>query len=70
MTINSRARVELTLEIYIRDNWSSDATVEQIYKQAAESAKVKLYELFRNIENRINGIGEIKVTMILVDEKR
>jgi hypothetical protein len=66
MTSNSRARVELTLEISITDNWTDDATVEQIHKQAIESAKQKLNEVLRGA---VRIIDNPKVTMILVDKK-
>ena len=66
LTSNSRARVTVTLEIPVPDNWGGDCTVSQIHKQAIDSAREKLYALTKS-GARI--IGEPSVTMVLVDAK-
>lgn len=68
LTSNSRARVEVTLELQITDNWNGQATVEQVHAQAKESALGKLRDLTSGGRARV--IGEPKVTMILVDAKQ
>lgn len=64
LTSNARARVIVTLEIPISDNWGGTCDVNQIVGQAKSSALGKLQELMRH-GARI--VGEPKVTMILVD---
>lgn len=66
LTSNSRARVTVTLEISISDNWGGDTTVDQIVSQAKTSAIQKLVNMTRS-EARI--IGEPVVNMIMVDGK-
>lgn len=67
LTANSRARVELVLEVQIPDNWNEDATVAQIHKQAIDAARQRLVSLTNGGGCRI--LGEPKVIMILVDTK-
>lgn len=66
LTSNSRVRVTVTLEIPISDNWGKDCTVEQIHKQAIDSALVKLNQI---VSHGARVVGDPLVTMILVDRK-
>jgi hypothetical protein len=58
--------VELVLEVSVSDNWGSSCTVDQIYKQAIQSALERVHAL---VHNGARVIGDPKVTMILVDAK-
>lgn len=64
LTQRTRAIANITMEVPINDNWSGDATVEQIVEQATRSAKQKVSEILRG-HGRI--IGEIKITMIMAE---
>lgn len=64
MTTNSRAIVNVNVEISISDNWMPTATVEQIHKQAKESALGKLRKIIG-----LKVVGTPEVTIIMVDQK-
>jgi hypothetical protein len=73
--ITARARVQVTLEFLVTDTWGDDCKVDQVYKQAAESAIGQLRRgclvsvasaLARDGEARV--IGDPKVTAILVNK--
>jgi hypothetical protein len=64
MTTNSRAIINLHIELSICDNWAPTSTVEQIHKQAKESALEKL----RNTMG-LKIIGTPEVTIVMVDQK-
>ena len=66
LTSNARARVTVTLEIPVSDNWSGTADVNQVVGQAKDSALGRLRAIL-NSGARI--VGEPTVTMILVDAK-
>ncbi len=66
LTTNTRARVTVTVEISITDNWGGTTEVNQIVGQAKDSALTRLRSvLLRDFKI----IGEPTVTMILVDGK-
>ncbi len=66
LTSNTRARVTVTLEIPVNDNWGGTTEINQVVGQAKDSARQKLFELTKN-GARI--IGEPVVTMVMVDAK-
>lgn len=66
--VQASARVTLTVEISVDDTWGNDCRVDQIQRQAAESALGilrRMKEPHRMSPFKI--IGDPKVTMILVD---
>ncbi len=66
LTTNARARITVTLEIPVPDNWGGNCDINQVVGQAKDSALGKLRDLTR-VGARI--IGEPVVTMVLVDAK-
>ncbi len=58
------ARVQVTLEIVLKDRWDDSASVEQIYRQAAESVKNAVTR--EGIRGRV--IDEPKIIAILTEE--
>lgn len=70
--VTASVRVTVTLEIDVLDSWGNDCTVEQIQKQARDSAigvcrgkTYELYEYFRN--NRARVIGDPKVQAVFTE---
>jgi hypothetical protein len=66
--LQSRARVQVTLDIAVADVWGADCPMEQIWRQARESA-------LRAIANGLGPgplpvVGEPKITAVLVEEER
>lgn len=79
MKVKAHARVQITLDIPVTDVWGDDCKVDQIHKQAAESAiqelrlGVSIHALQAggrrpNVEATI--VGEPRVTIVLVEEDR
>lgn len=66
--VQAAARVTLTVEIRVDDTWGADCQVEQIHRQATESALGILERMRKPDRMRpFTIIGEPKVTAILVD---
>jgi hypothetical protein len=71
--IRATARVRITIEIGPDDTWGSDCTVEQIMKQAKESALGRLDKLMHGTLPRDRHPQEFRivaapeVTAVLVD---
>jgi len=66
LTSNARARVTVTLEIPVSDNWRGSCEINQVVGQAKASALAKLHAIVRS---GARVIGEPVVTMVLVDAK-
>ena len=66
--IQSVARVTVVLEIKVDSVWGPDCTVEQVYKQAADSAKLLLAQKF-NSHTNVSIVEKPKVTAVLIPEK-
>ena len=76
--ITVRARVTLTVEIDLDDRWGNGCSIEQIQKQAAESARAQVARAFedkhdlkegaRRVKGRV--IGDVRVVAILAEEER
>jgi hypothetical protein len=65
-----RARVSVTIEVDLGDAWGPDCSVEQIFKQAKESARNQIDRATRN--GGLPGwriVGEPKVTAILFEKE-
>jgi hypothetical protein len=68
----ARARVQLTLDIFVDDRWGADCDLAQIYKQAEESARGLLRRKLEQEMNRgaLSIVGDLKITAILTEEQR
>ncbi len=64
----ARARVAVTLEMDLSAPWGGDCNLEQVFKQAKESAEEDVRLKFQ----KIGGVRLLstKVTAILCEEKR
>lgn len=61
------ARVTVTLELKVGGTWGSDCKIDQVYKQAKDSAMLLLNQTFDN--NRDVSIsGKPKVEAIIIPE--
>ena len=67
-TIRASARVQVTVEIPVQGCWGHDAPMEQVYKQAKESALGYLNNALR--AQSVQLIGEPVVKMVIVEEER
>lgn len=66
--LTSRARVQVTIDVVVPDTWGADCPMDQIWKQARESA---LGVLERGMPRALMQIvGTPKVTAVLVEEER
>lgn len=67
--IRARARARVTIEFLVEDVWGSDCPMDQIYKQARESALGRIRDGIKTdgIEAELL---DVKVTAILVEEER
>ena len=63
------AVVELTLEVNLVDKWGPDCKIEQLFKQAEDSAKMRVGKMIGQDPN-IHIRGKAKVTAILVEEEQ
>lgn len=70
--VKSTSIVEVTLRIHPSDTWDENCKIDQIRKQAAESAINTLRQsLAGDLQrNKIQIIAEPKVTAVLVTEER
>jgi len=69
VTQRARARVLVTVEIDLRDNWGADCTVGQVLDQASREARSHVARLFEK-ELSCRVIGETEVTVFILTEKR
>lgn len=63
--VKARARVQVTLDIAVPDIWDSAGPLEQIWKQARESARGMLAKGLG--PGPLPIVGEPKVTTVLVE---
>ncbi len=78
--IQARARVQVTFDILLPDTWGSECSVEQVQKQAAESALGVLRQglvvdgLTNSLPSapdmrpRVTSVGMAKVIAVLVED--
>lgn len=66
--LQSRARVQVTLDIVVPDVWGADCPMDQIWRQAKDSALNILSKGLGPGPTPI--VGEPKVTAVLVEEER
>lgn len=64
--IRATARVQVTVEVDA-SAWGDDCTIGQLYKQAAEDAKAKLYNTLTQAKCPHRIIGEPKVIGVLTE---
>lgn len=68
--VSATARVSLTIEISVGDSWGEDCKMDQVYRQAADSAIGRLQRIVSDakvVHGGIRVIGEPKVTAILTE---
>ena len=64
-TGSAHAKVQVTIEINVGSKWGKDCTVEQIYKQAKDSASMTLNRVIDKIPE-ITLASKMKVNAIIV----
>ncbi len=69
MEHKATARVRVELDVFLSDTWGKDCTVEQIMKQAKDSACGYVEKTIRD-KPRIERVGPVRVTAIFVEEDR
>lgn len=62
------AVVQLTLEVKLADKWGADCKIQQLFKQAKDSATLRVGKMIGQDPN-IHIRGKAKVTAILVEEE-
>lgn len=69
--VHAHARVTLTVEIAVTDTWGEDCKLDQVYRQAAQSAVGEVRNgLARALDcGRARIIGEVKAVAILADKE-
>lgn len=67
--LGARAIVRLSVEVTIGDRWGQECTVEQIQKQAKESALKVLRKTAEMKESPIKIVSELEVRTIIVEEE-
>lgn len=64
--VKAKARVSVLLEVSLSDTWGSDCQLDQVYKQAKDSAMNMIHRKMTGGGQRdIRIIGDPKVTAIL-----
>lgn len=67
------ATVQLTLEIKVGDGWGGDCAMDQVYKQARDSAVGMIKEALRSgkesLQTRIKIVGTPSVSAVVVERK-
>jgi hypothetical protein len=67
--VQARARVQVTIEIDVPDRWGAECSVEQVQRQAAESALAEIRRAFRPCEDH-GGVRFTPMKTRLIDEPR
>lgn len=66
--IQAKARVQMTVEVDAGAPWGAECTIEQMYKQAADSARTNLINALKPGEHgRVSIVGEPKIIGILTE---
>ncbi len=66
--IKAKARVQMTVEVDAGAPWGAECTIEQMYKQAAESARTNLINALKPGEHgRVHLVGEPKIIGIITE---
>lgn len=72
--VGATARATVTVEIYGLGSWGAECSLDQVHRQAAESAIGRLQQILdgaRNGDGRsIRIVGEPNVTAVLVEQER
>jgi hypothetical protein len=67
------ATVQLTLEIKVGDSWGGDCAMDQVYKQARDSAVGMINEALRAgkpaLQTRIKIVGTPSISAVVVERK-
>lgn len=67
------ATVQLTLEIKVGDGWGGDCDMDQVYKQARDSAVGMINEALRagkeSLQTRIKIVGTPLVSAVVVERR-
>lgn len=61
------ARVKLTLDVEVTDTWGPHTTLNEVTKQATESA---ICAIRKGIAHRFTVVGEPQVSCVIVDGQR
>jgi hypothetical protein len=64
------ARVRLTLDVVVSDTWTANVQLDQVEKQARESALCALGAAGSNITAGLSVVGTPEVTAVLVRRAR
>lgn len=66
--IQAKARVQMTVEVDAGAPWGADCSIEQMYKQAAQSARENLINALKPGEHgRVTLVGEPKIIGIITE---
>lgn len=72
-TTGVTATVQLTLEINVGDSWGGDCAMDQVYKQARDSAVGMINEALgaskERLQNRIKIVGTPSISAVVVERK-
>ena len=66
--IKTMARVRVLLEVSLSDTWGGDCRLDQVYKQAGNTARNIVSQAITNSMKDIRIIGEPEATAIIVKE--
>ena len=68
--IKANARVKVLLEVSLSDSWDMDCQLNQVYKQAKDSAINIVSQKIAGGNKNIRIIGEPEIVAVLVENKR
>lgn len=67
--IKAKARVQIIVEVDADSLWGDECSIGQLYKQAADSARLILFDVLKPGEHaRIRVIGEPKVVGVITEK--
>jgi len=66
--IHAKAKVQITVEVDAGAPWGAECTIEQLYKQAADTARSNLTNAFKPQVHGIRIVGEPKIIGIFTEE--
>jgi hypothetical protein len=65
--MRASARIQVTLDVPVKDSWGDGSDIAQVRKQAIVSGLENLHEVLRTSGVRV--IGEPTVTIVLINER-
>lgn len=68
-TIKARAQVQITVEITLNQPWPGDCPINQVHKEASETAMNYIDRLISDYRSHIRHVGRAKVIGILTEEQ-